>query len=129
MKTLLDLAKRHVKKRYSNIYTIRLKCYFLSIKKNSLCSANTTTLITMTTLSLQQSMVVAASCYGDVFHGMGLGNWPELNGAKYKDNSRGKCVRDLRLGRSSPSAGKVNLTAKATLKWFKGELFKCLGTA
>lgn len=92
MKTLLDLAKRHVKKRYSNIYTIRLKCYFLSINENSLCSANTTTLITMTTLSLQQSMVVAASCCGDVFHGMGLGNGPKLNGAIYKDNSRGKCV-------------------------------------
>ena len=50
----------------------------VAIKENAMSGANPTPLITLTTPSPQWSVVVAASCYGDVFHRQGLGNWSEL---------------------------------------------------
>ena len=56
---------------------MRLKLRFLPIKENGMSGANPTPL-TPRTLSPQWSMVVAASCCGDVFHQQGLENWSDL---------------------------------------------------
>ena len=109
---------------------MRLKCSFLAIKKNAMSGTNPTPLIIIPrTSSPQWSMVVAASCCGDVFHRQGLGNWSELkewwmalNTGKFL---RETCLssRDLRLGGrfTFHQDNDPKHTAKATLEWFKGK--------
>ena len=57
---------------------MRQKCWFLAIKENAMFGTNPTPVITLRTPPPQWSMVVAASCCGDVLHHQGLGNMSEL---------------------------------------------------
>ena len=99
---------------------MRLKCSFLAIKENAMSGTHPTTLITPSPSSPMWSMVVAASCCGDVFHRQ------LMDGAKYREIVEGNLFqssRDLRLGRrfTLQQDNDPKHTAKATLEWFKGK--------
>jgi hypothetical protein len=119
-------------RRYSG--QMRLKLSFLTIKENAMSGANPTPLISPRTPSPQRSMVVAASCCGDVFNRQGLGNWSELKelwmGLNTGKFLRETCLssRDLRLGRrfTFQQDNDPKHTTKATLEWFKGKLLNVL---
>ena len=117
---------------------MRLKLTFLAIKENIVSGSNPTPLITPRIPSPQWSMVVAASCCGDVFHRHRLGNIGRdfriegmMDGAKYRKILAGNLFQsseDLRLGRrfTFQQDNDPNHTAKATLKWFNGKHFNIL---
>ena len=111
---------------------MRLKWSFLAIKENAMSGANPTPHITLRTPSPQWSMVMAASCCGDVFpisRDWGTGqNW---RNAKYREILEGNLFqssRDLRLGRrfTFQQNNDPKHTAKATLEWFKGKHWNVL---
>jgi hypothetical protein len=75
-------------------------------------------------------MVVAASCYGDVFPSAGTGKLirieGKMDGAEYReiiDGNLFQSSRYLRLGQRSTLLQDNNPkhTDKATLEWFKGK--------
>ena len=105
--------------RYSG--QMRLKLSFLA-KENAISGANPTPPITPRTPSPQRSMLVAASCCGDVFHRQGLVRIEGMmDGTKYMEILEGNLFqssRDLRLGRrfTFQQDNDPKHTAKATLK-------------
>ena len=74
-------------RRYSG--QMRTKFSFLAIRENAISGANPTPLITPRTPSPKWSMVVAASCCGDVFSSAGTGKLVRiegmLDGTKYSE--------------------------------------------
>ena len=115
-------------RRYSG--QMRLKLSFLAIKENAISALNPTPHIILRTPSPQWSMVVAASCCGDVFIRQGLGNWSELKEWWMALNT-GTFLRETRFslpriwdwdgGFTFQRDNDPKHIAKATLEWFKGK--------
>ena len=104
--THLGFANRHVGDSPKNMEESTLVRWDKNValwpsRKTRWWGENPTPLITRRPPSPQWSMVVAASCYGGVFHRQGLGNWSDLKEWWMVQNRgtflRETCFWDLRL--------------------------------
>ena len=107
---------------------MRLKCSFLAIKEKTVCGINPTHHPENITPTVKDGVdsIMLWVCFSSAGTGELVRIEGMMDGAKYRVIIEGKLFqssRDLRLGRrfTFQQDNDPKLTAKATLKWFKGK--------